>query len=580
MSFLSRIAALAFACLAATPTFASQPEQSTLGGIPRTYADRIILNADVYTSNPTAPHAQAVAAKNGSIIWVGTNASVLNFRGPSTKVENLHGKQVLPGFVDAHEHMLFPFEAATELCFVPTFDEDGQVVIGADGIPVLNMDPTFDEVRTFASICAQQRPAGAWSVFLFGRKFYLSSHGRNIRVELSLASPNNPVTGFDAFEGHGQFANNAALNAAGISIWDADPYSGLYGRAADGSLDGFVHEVGAQALVFAAMATRHPDSYFAAQYTHWLDVAASVGIVSALDIPFEYSPTRAAAVKALVSHPVNLTVACLPLSPTDVCPEGLRAASGKLWIKSFADGGLKACIGWSKRGYLNSDEQCPSIYTPGYLGHSNLSHAEMAAAYRRVKSTPNACSIIHAYGSAAAQFALDVAKEEHMQGQCGTMEHWDMADPETVDGLAQLGWPLVQNPGHIQLKPVIDEYLTATEAGRASPYASVMARGVRLAFGRDGFGPIAPGVDSPFAWIAQVMEHWDPSERLTAEQGVIAATRESAQARREVGGMLVPGYPASWVEVDRKVIGADAATVRAATVLRTVIRGQDVYTAP
>ncbi len=545
-------------------------------------ATHVITNAKIFTAQDGSAlrrNATAMAIRGKTILWVGNGDGWKNYVGPATKVENLNGAQVLPGFVDAHEHMLSPFEPSTDLCFVPTFDANGQIVIGPDGVPVLNTDPTFDEVRTFATSCAAQRPAGAWTVFLFSRKFYLTSHGRNVRVELSVASPNNPVTGFDAFEGHGQFANDAALSAAGIGIFDANPYNGLYGRAADGSLDGFVHEVGAQGRIFDAMANRHPDSYFANQYTHWLDVAASVGIVSALDIPFEFRPSRAARVKSLVQHPVNLTVACMPLDEGDECPDSLRATSGKLWIKSFTDGGLKACIGWSKRGYLNSETQCPSIYTPGYLGHSNLSHAELVRAMRRVKNTPNTCGIYHAYGSAAAQFALDVANEENMGGQCGTMEHWDMADPETIDGLADLGWYLVQNPGHIQLKPVIDEYLTPVETNRAAPYASVMARGVKLAFGRDSFGPITPGVDSPFVWIAQAMEHWNPSERMTAEQGIIASTREAARARREAGGMLAYGQPASFVVVDRPVIGASAATLRAAKVLRTVINGQDVFVA-
>lgn len=562
MKTLHRIITLALACLVSLPALAT-------GSIPPIVADRIIYNADIFTANPATPHAQALAMKNGNILWAGTNESVLAFAGQYTLKEDLSGRQVVPGFVDAHEHMLTPFDPATDLC--PIYRR------APKGTPkVLDTDPSFDDVRIAAASCAASRPLGTWVVFLFGQNFYRTSKSHNVRVELSIAAPRHAVTGFDAAEGHGMFANDTAFTTAGISTYDPNPYSGYYGRNADGSLDGFVYEL-AQVRIFNALAMQHPDSYFAAQYVNWLNVAASVGIVSALDIPFEYGPQRAAAVKALVNHKVNLTVACLPLSAGYACPEGLRATSGKMWVKTFIDGAVKACGGFMERGYLDSAGQCPSVSTPNYTGRSDVSFEQLQAAFQRVKADPNTCGLFHAFGSQAVKMAYFTGMIEKMSGQCVTMEHWDFADVVAADAARALGWYVVQNPGHLALKPDIDTHYQPVDAKAASPLATLLAHGVRLALGRDGFGPITPDVDGPLQQIAQAMDHRNPAERITAEQGVIAYTRDSAKARREVGGMLVSGYPASWVEVDRKVIGSDVATVKAARVKRTVIKGVDAF---
>ena len=88
-------------------------------------ADLIITNAAVYTLSwpePTvdgspsarAPHnaargwhpdAQAVAARGGRIVFVGSNAGALRMRGSSTRVTDAHGATLLPGLVDAHVHL-------------------------------------------------------------------------------------------------------------------------------------------------------------------------------------------------------------------------------------------------------------------------------------------------------------------------------------------------------------------------------------------------------------------------------------------------------------------------------------------
>ena len=69
-------------------------------------ADIIYHNAKVITINDTQPKAEAVAVKDGKILAVGTTEEVLKNKNSSTKLIDIQGKTMLPGFVDAHGHVM------------------------------------------------------------------------------------------------------------------------------------------------------------------------------------------------------------------------------------------------------------------------------------------------------------------------------------------------------------------------------------------------------------------------------------------------------------------------------------------
>jgi predicted amidohydrolase YtcJ len=67
-------------------------------------ADLIVINANVLTVDKSKPYAQAFAVENGRFTAVGTNAEIRRLATASTKVIDLKGKTVTPGFNDAHLH--------------------------------------------------------------------------------------------------------------------------------------------------------------------------------------------------------------------------------------------------------------------------------------------------------------------------------------------------------------------------------------------------------------------------------------------------------------------------------------------
>ncbi len=69
-------------------------------------ADTVLIHAKVYTVNPREPWAQALAVRGGKIVAVGSDKAIAAYQGPSTKVIDAKEHMVLPGFMDAHVHMM------------------------------------------------------------------------------------------------------------------------------------------------------------------------------------------------------------------------------------------------------------------------------------------------------------------------------------------------------------------------------------------------------------------------------------------------------------------------------------------
>lgn len=67
-------------------------------------ADLIFESGSVYTMDPKLPEAEAVAVKEGKIVYVGDDTGLKEWRGKDTQIINLKGKMLLPGFVDTHNH--------------------------------------------------------------------------------------------------------------------------------------------------------------------------------------------------------------------------------------------------------------------------------------------------------------------------------------------------------------------------------------------------------------------------------------------------------------------------------------------
>ena len=168
-------------------------------------ADIVFKNGNVYTVDPKTPRAQAIAVNKDRIVFVGSDADAQKFVGPKTRVVDLKGSTVLPGFADGHQHLSgVGFREMT-----------------------LNLEGTTSLEDFLAKVKArvEQAKPGEW---VTGRG-WIETHWKPpvfpTRWDLDKVAPNNPVI-LGRADGHGSVANTAALNLGGIDKNTPNPFGG------------------------------------------------------------------------------------------------------------------------------------------------------------------------------------------------------------------------------------------------------------------------------------------------------------------------------------------------------------------
>src|SRR5688572_31901454 len=170
-----------------------------------TSADIVFKNGNVYTVDSKAERSEAIAVSKDKIVFVGSNADAQKFVGSQTRVVDLKGATVLPGFADAHQHL----------------SGVGQREM------TLNLEDTTSLEDFLAKVKARvdQAKPGAW---VTGRG-WIETHWKPpvfpTRSDLDKVAPNNLVL-LTRADGHASVANSASLKIAGVTKDTKDPFGG------------------------------------------------------------------------------------------------------------------------------------------------------------------------------------------------------------------------------------------------------------------------------------------------------------------------------------------------------------------
>jgi hypothetical protein len=221
-------------------------------------ADLALTGGKIYTVDSARSWAEAVAIKDGRIVFVGSSADAKDFIGDDTKVVDLKGRMVVPGFQDAHVH---PISAGVEAS-----------ACNLNGLE--NVDAYIAAIKKYADEHPDEPwiTGGGWSMAAFGP-------GALARRELiDAVVPDRPVLLYSQ-DGHTTWANSKALEIAGITNKTPDPPDGRIDRdpktgAAVGSL-----QEGASSLVAAKIppvsdAKRADGLRYAVKYLNALGITA------------------------------------------------------------------------------------------------------------------------------------------------------------------------------------------------------------------------------------------------------------------------------------------------------------------
>ena len=196
-------------------------------------ADMVLNNAQVYTVNKDQPNAEAVAIKDGKIVFVGSNEDVKKYIGNKTEVIDCKGQFVMPGFIEGHGHI----------------HGLGSSLVNLNLMNVKN----WDEIVAFVADAVKKAKPGDW---IIGRGWHqekwnpapAKNHlGYPYHEELDKISPNNPVLLSHA-SGHSSYINAKAMELAGITSSTPNPMGGDIVKDKNGVIVGVLEET-AQGLV-------------------------------------------------------------------------------------------------------------------------------------------------------------------------------------------------------------------------------------------------------------------------------------------------------------------------------------------
>lgn len=191
-------------------------------------ADLVFAGGVVHTVDARGTRASSLAVRGGKIVWVGEESGARAWVGPGTRVVELAGRTVLPGFIDAHVH--------------PGMAPNPRTALSLHGI--VDREQIFERIRRWAA----DNPHSPWVVGDGWDEGAFLPSGKPTREMLDALVPDRPALLYDN-AGHGAWVNGRALALAGITATTPDPVNGRIQRDARGEPSGTLHEDSAMQLV-------------------------------------------------------------------------------------------------------------------------------------------------------------------------------------------------------------------------------------------------------------------------------------------------------------------------------------------
>jgi predicted amidohydrolase YtcJ len=535
-------------------------------------AHLMLLGGRVWTGTPAGPWAEAVAVRGDRVVYVGSAAGAAAMKGPRTEVVDLQGRLVLPGFNDAHIHLM---EGALSLDRVDLIEDDSLPAVQA-------------RIRDFAARVAK-------SPWVAGRGWLYGSFpgGLPTKEQLDAVVSDRPAY-MDCYDGHTGWANSKALALAGITRETKDPADGQIVRdPKTGEPTGALKE-GAKALVEARIPVPAREARYAL-LLRALGLLNAQGITSVQDAGFglrDLETDVPLLERARAEGRLTVRVrASVRMSPGEV--EGMVAAAGRMrarhddaWlrfdaIKAFVDGVVEAKTAAMLEPYPDGGTGLPN-WTPEALT------AAVVAADRAGFQV-----WLHAIGDRGVRMALDAhegaLRANGRTDRRGRIEHIETISPADYPRFKELGviasmQPLHANPDQ-NLETVWVRNAGPDRAGRGFSWGNLERAGARLVFGSDW--PVVTSDVRRGLYCAVTRKTregkppggWLPDQAVSLESAVRHYTSDAAYASFEEGvkGTLAPGSLADLVVLSEDLFKEPAEAILRAKVVLTVAGGRVVY---
>jgi len=543
-------------------------------------ADLVFTGGHVHTVNPMQARAEAVAVRGERIVGIGSAADVGSLIGPETRVVDLAGRLLLPGFQDAHVHPL---------------------TAGVDRLQC-DLRAARGRERVLAAIRAYvaAHPDDDWVI---GSGWYMADfeHGTPRREDLDAIVADRPAF-LPNRDGHSTWVNSRALELAGVDRDAPDPVGGRIERDPDGTPTGTLHEDAAglvERLIPPPTADLLADGLRMGQaYLHALGITAWQDAI--VDARTE-SIYRRAAEEDWLTGRVEAAMRWDHERGDDQIEE-LRERSrtgsvGRLRVNSvklMQDGVLETFTG--------------AMIDP-YLGPDGMPTANRGISFIDPERLPGWVTKLdaaglqphfHAIGDRAVRECLDaLAAARATNGPSDTrphIAHIQVIHPDDIPRFAALDvvanaqalWACHEDQMDVLTVPFLGPVRTTWQY----PFGSLLRSGARLAMGSD-WGVSSPdplqaievavtrsaaAIIDPTVQAAR-RDPFLPEEALTLEEAIRAYTAGSAYVNhldRETGTIEV-GKLADLAVIDRDLFAPDTGSIGSGRVLATFVGGAAVF---
>ena len=473
-----------------------------------------------------------------------------------------NGRTLIPGFFDAHGHVMgMGFGALT-----------------------LDLSGTKTLAEALAKIAqyAAENPSRQW---IIGNGWNQEIWGLDrfpTAAELDTVVADRPVF-LSRVDGHAAWVNGAAMKAAGVSAASKSPSGGTIAKIG-GKPSGIFVDAAMDLFNDAIPAPKPAERDLALGKAQ--DILLANGVTSIADMGTtmqDWQSFRRAGDKGqlkirIVSYASGIDdmIAIAGPAPSPwLYDDHLKLAGVKLYI----DGAL------GSRGALLKE---PYADKPGESGLAMLSSAQLKNKMSRA-AMDGFQTAVHAIGDQANDDILSAIEEleaTYKGDRRWRVEHAQIVDPVDIGRFAATGTIASMQPVHqTSDRQMAEARLGPARLKGAYAWKSLIDSGTKLAFGTD----VPVESSNPFVGLAAAMTRedaegqpfggWIPAERLSREQAWQAYTNGAAYAAfaEDRLGSLEPGKRADFLIVDQDILLAAPAQIRKMQVLQTWIAGKPVF---
>ena len=261
--------AVALALVALAPTAQGQGQGSTAPpatpSSSSSPADRVYRNGVIFTADARNRTAEALAIRDGRILFVGSNQGVAPFIGPATASVDLKGRFLMPGLVDGHMH---PLEAGVQLL---------KCSLNYESLTIVEMQR---RIQSCLDHSASEDPNAWLEVVSWFQESMQPAGVKTSRSTLDALKTTRPILVISSF-GHTALANTRALALAKITAGTPDPIGGKIWRDDHGEPTGLLED--SAYAVFSDLMPKPTDAQYVAAATVALKAMSQQGITSFLD---------------------------------------------------------------------------------------------------------------------------------------------------------------------------------------------------------------------------------------------------------------------------------------------------------